>query len=344
MKAIVFTGPDAVELQELEEPTLRPGHALCRVHMLGLCGVDLSLLHGYSTYIQKGLKQYPFTPGHEWSGVVLDVAPDVNPALVGRKVAGHNFAVCGVCSACRANRQEQCEDRSEIGVLGDLPGVGSEVVQVPANVLAPLPDDMSFVTGCLLEPASTALHAIASVESTPTDRMLVLGGGTLGLCVALLAKAFGIEPTVVDVAPANLTLARAVGARAVTPDEVVEDQWDVIIEASGAAPAIQLMPKWIAPGGRVALVGVPNTAVDGLSIADLVIKNVALTGVLSGIHVWDQLIALVSSKHVNLAMLVDTVFPLREYKAAYRALGDRNKARPKILIDMTDATTTSGSK
>ena len=333
MKQLVVTGPSEMSIHDTGVPELPAGHALCRVEYVGLCGVDLSLWKGYSTYIREGLRGYPFVLGHEWVGTCVDVAPDVSAELVGLNVAGHNFVVCGVCAACRSNRQENCTDRSEMGILGRYPGALSEYVAVPASVLTPIPDSMSLRTAALLEPSATALHALRRTGVTASDRVLVLGTGTVGLCVLLLAKALGAEVTVAGVDDEGLMFARQLGADQVCQtDAITPDRYTVVVEASGAPAAVSTIPDALAPGGRAALVGVPNSPVDSLMVSTLVMKNVRIEAIYSGIHEWEELVTLVERHDIDLGALVDGVYPLLEYAEAFAALASPGKKRPKTLI------------
>jgi 2-desacetyl-2-hydroxyethyl bacteriochlorophyllide A dehydrogenase len=333
MKQLVVTGPSEMWMQDTGLPELAAGHALCRVEYVGLCGVDLSLWKGYSTYIQEGLSPYPFVLGHEWVGICIGVAPDVSDKLIGVNVAGHNFIVCGTCSACRSNRQENCVSRSEMGIHGRYPGALSEYVSVPASVLTPIPDAMSLRTAALLEPAATALHALRRTGVTASDRVLILGTGTVGLSVLLLAKALGAEATVAGIDEAGLEFARQLGAdQTCHTDAIASDRYTVVVEASGAPAAVARIPDALAPGGRVALVGVPNNLVDGLMVSTLVMKNVRIDAIYSGIHEWEELVTLVERHHINLGALIDEVHPFLDYGAAFAALARPGKSRPKTLI------------
>lgn len=333
MKQLVVTGPAEMSMHDTVVPEILAGHALCRVEYVGLCGVDLSLWKGYSTYIQEGLRTYPFVLGHEWVGTCVDVAPDVTPELIGRNVAGHNFIVCGICTACRSNRQENCINRSEMGILGRYPGALSEFVVVPASVLTPIPATMSLRTAALLEPSATALHALRRTGVTASDHVLILGTGTVGLCTLLLARALGAEVTVAGIDDEGLAFARQLGADHTTrTDNITPDQHTVIVEASGAPAAVTLIPDALAPGGRVALVGVPNSPIDGLMVSTLVMKNVRIEAIYSGIHEWEELVTLIDRHHVDLGALIDAVYPFAQYADAFAALATPGKAQPKTLI------------
>lgn len=335
MRALSIDGPSTARIKTIAVPRVPAGHVRCRVSYVGLCGVDLTLYQGSSVYLQEGLKRYPFVIGHEWSGTVVEVGDGVSAGLIGVRVAGHNFITCGTCPFCRTDRQENCANRSEVGVLGDYPGAASDYFVVPASVLTPIPDELSMIAATLLEPASAAMHALARTNVREDDHVAVLGTGTLGLATALLAAALGATVTVAGVEEQGVRFARTLGVgEVVHPDDLADSGYSVVIEASGAASAIARVPDVVAPGGRIGLVGVAHHPVDNFPAAPLVIKNVRVEAVLSGIHQWDRLVHLVRHAHVDLESLVHKVIQLDDFECAFTELGRPGKSRPKILLDI----------
>lgn len=338
MTQAVVTGPGTVELQDAQLPTLRPGYALVRVLLVGLCGVDLSLMKGYSQYLTEGLKEHPFVLGHEWVGICIDVFDERDTELVGQRVVGHNFVVCGRCAACRSGRQENCSNRSEIGVLGEHQGALAEYLSVPVANLAVVPDAISAASAVLLEPASTAMHAVVRTRLRAAERVLVIGTGTLALCALLVSKALGAEVSVVGIDPGGLEFARSLGAhQALAAGQVPESSYDVVIEASGAPSALADAFRAVAGSGRIALVGVPNTTATDLPVAQLVMKNADVYAIYSGIHQWEALIRLVETKHIPLEVLVESTVALTDIRQGFEVLASTEKARPKVLIQVGDA-------
>ena len=294
MRNVVATAPGQLSLAQSATPALAPGRVICQVAYLGMGGVDLRLSHAYSTYLTRGQKTYPFLLGHEWSGVIVEAAADVDQALVGRNVAGHSFITCGRCAACSSNRQENCENHSEMGILGGNPGAASNYVLVPASELPPIPAEISLRTAALIEAVLTALHARTRVGATATDRIGVLVTGTLGLAVALVARALGSSVIVPGVGNCGRDRALRLGAdNAVEPAELERNAFDVVVEAPGSPDGVRRTADVVAPGGGIGLVGVPNIAVDDIAVADLAMKNARVEAVLSGIHRWDRIVRLV---------------------------------------------------
>ncbi|WP_338892196.1 zinc-dependent alcohol dehydrogenase [Rhodococcus sovatensis] len=309
---------------------------MVRIAYVGLCGVDASLYKGTSTYIHTGAKTYPFVFGHEWSGTIVEVGAGVKELAPGNRVVGHNFITCDVCSQCRRGHRVNCARRIEVGVLGDSPGAASQYFSVPAKVLAHIPDELSDLEAALLEPGATALHAVERVGVIESDNVVIFGTGTVGLIALQICRAFGATVDVVGIDPAGLELALSMGARsALRPDSVTPDTYSVAIEASGAPNVAATIPGAICDGGRVSLVGVPNSPVPSFPVAPLVLKNATIHAVLSGIDHWDRLIGLVARGSVLLKPLVENTFQPHQATDAFNALLSPNKKRPKVLIDFT---------
>ncbi|MGW2836202.1 zinc-dependent alcohol dehydrogenase [Streptomyces sp. NPDC001493] len=333
MKAILFTGPRAVTITEIDPPEPGPDEVLIQVRLLGLCATDLGFYDGSSNYLCDGLKSYPFVPGHEWVGTVVGLGPGADPALDGQRVAGHNFRVCGRCPHCRAGRVRYCPDRSEIGVLGPRSGAGAQLITAPVSTLTRIPDALSDEAAALLEPTAAAVHAVDRLAVTRQDRVAVLGAGTLGLAAAQVVRALGASVVLFDPQPTARELAHRLGLTAeASPSEDDTEAYDAVIEASGSVAAVRSAVGLVASGGRMAQLGTPHRAVDGFDAAGLVIRDVTLHGVLSGIGYWDRLVALVESGVVNLDPLVDRVFPVDDLDAAFARLSDGGRARPKVMV------------
>ncbi|QIS11617.1 zinc-dependent alcohol dehydrogenase [Nocardia arthritidis] len=333
MKALTLVGPKELTFAELEPPSPAVGEVTVRISHLGLCGTDLGFYDGSSNYLHDGLKSYPFVPGHEWVGTVVDTGPEVSRELLGRRVSGHNFRSCGRCGHCAAGRIRYCPDRSEIGVLGPRSGAAAELLTVPTATLSPIPDELSDISAAMLEPTAAAMHAATRLGIRPGERVAVLGAGTLGSAAAQIARAAGAEVTVFEPNPglAELTATLALTAKP-APEAGDMDHYDAVIEASGAEAASSAAIHLAASGGRVAQLGTPHGTVPDFPASALVIKDLTVHGVLSGVGHWDALIALVRAGAVNLDALVDRVYPIDLAAAAFDRLAERGRSRPKVLL------------
>ncbi|WP_280401418.1 zinc-dependent alcohol dehydrogenase [Nocardia carnea] len=337
MAALVIDAPSTVTLTDVPVPGPQPGQCIIRTSYVGLCGTDAALFDGTSSYLHTGAMHYPFVFGHEWSGTVVAAADDVRAYTPGDRVVGYNVISCDTCRACRTGHRVVCENRIEVGVFGNYPGAASTYFAVPAKVLAPIPECLSDRDAALLEPGTTALHAVTRARVREEDAVLVFGTGTLGLITVQLCVAFGATVDVIGVEEAGLALARQFGARAtLAPADAPENTYDVVIEASGSLSAGAQVPHVLRDGGRVALIGVAHTPIPNFHTVPLVLKNAEVHGVLSGIEQWDRLIALVGAGKVDLGRLVESEFPPARAADAFALLGSRDKSRPKVMINFRD--------
>jgi threonine dehydrogenase-like Zn-dependent dehydrogenase len=188
---------------------------------------------------------------------------------------------CGVCRRCQRGNQHVCEFRFEVGVRGGFPGALAERLAVPVTALHELPDTVDEVLGALVEPGGNALRSVWAADLSPGARLLVLGPGTIGLLVALFARAQGAEVHLLGRSNRSLEYARTLGFEGVWGAEDVPDlPFDAVIDASNAPALPARALDLVEPGQRVVYVGLAGSP----SLADtrtLVLKDVTAVGILS---------------------------------------------------------------
>ncbi|WP_432906117.1 alcohol dehydrogenase catalytic domain-containing protein [Micromonospora matsumotoense] len=239
-----FQGNGEITFEQVTLGDVAEGEVRLRVDVCALCGSDKRLLHSGATVV----------PGHEIGGTVVGGAL---PA--GTRGIVYIPVFCGTCVRCAAGRTNQCLHLSQlIGWQRD--GGFAEHVDVPARCVLPVPDDIPLSVAVLgLDTVGTAAHALRLALRTQdtVDRLLVVGAGPLGLGVVAVARAMGIAVDAVDPNPARLETATALGA---TPagDLSAENQYDVVVEVSGADAARATAQRVIRPGGTVVALGESN--------------------------------------------------------------------------------------
>ncbi|MFG1945355.1 zinc-binding dehydrogenase [Nonomuraea sp. NPDC048826] len=282
MRALVLTGPGTAEVQEVEPPTAAPGEVIVDVERAGVCGTDAELFTGHMSYLRTGRSWYPLRPGHEWCGRVTAVGDGVSRDWLGRRVTGDTMLGCGHCDRCRAGRHHVCADLAEIGISRGRPGALAERLAVPATALHPLPDTVDPTLGALVEPGGNALRAVRAAALSPGERLLVLGTGTIGLLVALFARAYGIDVHVLGREEPGLRLAETLGVTgAWTLPSLPSLPWDAVVDAANAPDLPALAVRLVEPGRRVVYIGLAGTP-STLDTRDLVLKDVTAVGILGG--------------------------------------------------------------
>jgi threonine dehydrogenase-like Zn-dependent dehydrogenase len=281
VRAYVLTGPGQGSVQEVPAPVPAAGEVVVDVERVGVCGTDVEFFTGEMAYLEQGLARYPIRLGHEWAGRVSALGDGVAAAWAGRRVTGDTMLGDGACRRCRRGHQHVCEHRQEVGIRGGRPGALAEQLAVPAGSLHVLPDSVDATLGALAEPGGNAWRAAHAAGTGPGDRLLVLGPGTIGLLVAMFARAAGAEVHLLGITEASLRFARGLGfADAWRADELPGLPFDAVVDASNAADLPARALDLVEPAGRVVYIGLagrPST----IDTRTLALKDVTATGILS---------------------------------------------------------------
>ncbi len=272
MKAAVLHGARDIRIEPYRQPELHPGMVLLRTRRVGICGTDLHYYeHGHNATF---VPDRPFILGHELTAEVAAVAPGVDTVKVGQRVTVNPARACGFCAYCKGGQINLCRKTIMLGSASTTPptdGALAEFVTVRADQCHLLPDDMDDGIGAMMEPLSVALHAVKRAGTVSGKRVLVTGGGTIGLLVAMTARAFGAVPVAVsDIVAARRNKAIELGAD-VALDPTAHDLrqqvheltglgFDMVFEASGAPPALRAAFDLVRPGGTIVQIGTVGTA------------------------------------------------------------------------------------
>jgi threonine dehydrogenase-like Zn-dependent dehydrogenase len=224
------------------------------VSYVGLCGTDLELLHGTSSYLIEGKTSFPHHFGHEWVGVVQQTGAGVHDLAIGDAVTGSTMIFCQSCTACGSGRRNQCSNLREVG-LYEHGGAAAEFLVMPRRALVSLGHVPTEPEHVLIEPLVTVLEAVDAASVSPGDRVLVIGAGTVGsLSVAMLSR----YPVTVDVLePRSIGhLGPSAIAHSFTNAGALAGPYDVVVEASGGGGALSTAIGALRPGGKCILVGV----------------------------------------------------------------------------------------
>jgi threonine dehydrogenase-like Zn-dependent dehydrogenase len=334
MRAYVLNAPGEGWVQEVPAPVAAPGEVVVDVERVGVCGTDVDFFTGEMVYLHQGYASYPMRLGHEWAGTVASVGTEVDPAWVGRRVMGDTMLGDGTCRRCRKGHQHVCENRQEVGVRGGRPGALAEQLAVPVTSLHALPDSVDAVLGALVEPGGNAFRAEQAAAIAPGDRALVLGPGSIGLLVAMFARAAGAEVQLMGRSEESLAYARSLGFEHVwTEDNLPDHPFDAVIDASNAAHLPARALDLVEPAGRVVYIGLAGSP-SNIDTRTLVLKDVTAVGVLSGSPGLDATIAAYASGAVDPRPLVAATVSLEQVSAVLA--GERPEAtgpEPKIHVD-----------
>jgi L-iditol 2-dehydrogenase len=344
-EGIVLRGAGQAEIVSEEVAAPTGTQVLVRTHAVGLCGSDLGLYHG--TY--EGPKNYPLYFGHEWSGTVQDVGPEVSSVRAGDKVTGDCSLYCGSCELCDRDRN-LCRSIEKLGITVD--GASRQLFLQDERYVyrADAGADLDLVA--LSEPLAVGAHAVRRVrELRPNlqrEKILVLGGGTIGLsCFFALIVLEGCRNVeLFDIVESRREKALELGASELTDVIAAGHQagheagdygdlysgqgYDVVFETSGAPPAFYRAVELLRPLGTIMALGfLPSVE---FSLKQITLKAACIMGSIGGTGDFERVLAF-THRHPHLAAeLVSHRIPFREYKRAFELAQDRKKAMKVLII------------
>ena len=334
MRQAVIAAPGRVEVVDAPRPEPGPHEVRVRSSLVGICGSDVHALAGEHPWIEL-----PVVPGHEVAGEVDEVGEAVEGLAPGDRVLLEANVVCGRCPYCASGRYNLCETLRVVGC--QTTGGMAELFVAPADRFHRLPDTMTPTQAVLVEPLSTATHAVRIAGGVDGACVAVLGAGSIGLMVALAARASGAaEIAVTDPVEAKRARALQLGVDvAVDPrraDAVAtirgslsrrpDVTFDCVASQSSIEQAIELALK----GGTAAVVGVPRAPVrvDHPLLQD---RELALQGVAMYVHEdVARAMELVQAGAVRPEDVVTATFPLSDAPAAFDAA--RSGEHVKVLV------------
>jgi 2-desacetyl-2-hydroxyethyl bacteriochlorophyllide A dehydrogenase len=316
-RAVLVERPGSLRVVPAEPARPGPGEAVVEVAWSGICGSDREVFAGTR---DGAFVRYPVTPGHEWSGTVVEVGEGVDPSLVGKPVVGEGFRNCGRCTPCRRGDTNLCATYDETGFT--RPGAWADELLLPARLLHELPSGADLRAAALLEPAACVAEACLKAGAVPGERVAVVGGGTLGMLAAQLLAAGGPgELIVVDPREDRAELAKRTGASWCRPEDA-PDSFDVVVETAGAPGTGALSVSLTRRGGRTVLTGLAGTETEPLVPAALVGAAVTVHTVFGApSRAWSHAVRAFAAGILDPLPLVTHEFPLERAGKALEAAG-----------------------
>jgi 2-desacetyl-2-hydroxyethyl bacteriochlorophyllide A dehydrogenase len=283
----------------------------------GICGTDIHLIDGELPY-----RPYPVIPGHEFAGEVAAVGAGVTEFRPGDRVAVDPNVYCGECHYCAIGHGNLCERYSALGVTRD--GACAEYVAAPVGNCYRLPEGMPLEHAPLVEPLSCAVHGFDLLPGRVGEHYLIYGAGTMGLMMAQLgARAGAASVAVVDINTDRLAVARQLGVDAVatSADDLDRPQgWEVVVDCTGAVPAIEDGLTRVRPGGTVQVFGVAAAAATATFSPFRVYKNeITIVGSMAVLHSFGRAVDLMAKGAVDAETMISHTYPLDQYDAAVDA-------------------------
>jgi len=273
-------------------------------------------------------------PGHEFAGEIVAVGSAVTGYSAGDQVAVDPSLYCGYCYYCKRARGNQCENWGAIGVT--VSGGAAEFVAAPMANLFRLPTHLTARDAALIEPLSCAVRGFDVLPRTLADNYLIYGSGTMGLMMLELAKRAGAASvSMVDLNPGRLETAKQLGCSAAVAnaDELDAPRgWDVVIDCTGAEPAIRDGLQRVGRGGTFLQFGVSSyDARVAIEPYEIYRREITITGTMAVLHSFDRAGSLLAAGVLDPEIFVSHRYPLDSYA---EALGQfRAGIGRKILIE-----------
>jgi L-iditol 2-dehydrogenase len=341
----VMTAPGVIEFNEVPIPEITEEQVLVKIQKIGVCGSDIHVYYGKHPFTK-----YPITQGHEVSGEIVSIGSGVTggsngePLSVGQKITIQPQVVCGHCHPCRHGKYNLCE---ELKVMGfQTTGVASHYFAVDAKKVTPLPEEMSFDEGAMIEPLAVAVHAVRRVGDVTGMDIAVLGAGPIGILVAQVAKGMGARRVLItDISDVRLAKAKECGVDYCVNtlhenfgDALVAafgpDKADVIYDCAGNDTTMGQAIQYARKGSTIILVAV----FAGMAKVDLAVLNDheldLNTTMMYRNEDYTEAIRLVNAGKVQLKPLISKHFAFRDYLAAYQYIDANRETTMKVIIDV----------
>lgn len=323
MIAAVFESEGNLVLKEVDVPRVgRPDQVLLQVEAVSICGTDVHI-----TAVPPGYIATPNTIlGHEFVGTVVELGANVHHLQLGDRVVVNPNDYCGVCAYCRKNMPNECEHIEALGI--DYDGAFAKYCRVSGKVAYKISKDVPVDVAACAEPLACAVNGLKKVHVIPGDTVAVIGGGPIGLMLAMLLRASGAGTIyLLEVAPYRIEFAKKLGFEVINPveqnaKEIIDAATgigaDIVYDVTGSQikTAVDLVRK----GGSVVLFGVNKRARAEIAQSEITTKEIAVLGTWLANATFPEAVRILEKKMIDVEALITDVIPLSDLKAGIEKL------------------------
>jgi L-iditol 2-dehydrogenase len=342
MKSVVLSGIKKMEVVYKPKPDIdEPDQVLIKMERVGVCGSDI---HYYTDgKIGSQVVEYPFTVGHEGSGIIEAVGANVTKLKCGDRIAIDPAMPCFECDQCMSGRFHTCRKLKFLGCPGQAEGCLSEYIVMPENSCIPISDNVSFDEAVISEPLAIGYYATKLTGNFKGKTIGIFGFGPIGMSVLLPALAEGVtEVYVTDKINERLSIASKCGATWIgNPDQIdVEKEisakepllLDYVFECCGKQEASDLAIKLLKPGGKLVIIGIPEFDRWSFSADDFRRKEICVQNVRRQNESTHEALDLIASRAVNVLPMVTHHFRLEDTAKAFEMVANYRDGVMKAMI------------
>lgn len=337
----VMVNPGEIIFREVPIPEIKTNQVKIKIKRIGICGSDIHVYHGKHPFTT-----YPVTQGHEVSGEIVELGEEIENLELGQKVTIEPQVYCGMCHPCRNGKYNLCENLKVMGF--QTTGTASEYFAVDASKVTPIPEEMSFEEGAMIEPLAVAVHGVKQVGNVNGMNIVVIGAGPIGNLVAQTAKGMGAAKVMItDVSDLRLKKAKECGIDVCVNtkqedfgEAMIEafgpDKADVIYDCAGNNITMGQAIKYARKGSVIVLVAVFSDMAE----IDLAVANDHELDIKSTMMYrhddYTDAINLVKDRKVSLTPLISKTFVFKDYKKAYEYIEENKETTMKVIINVQE--------
>jgi L-iditol 2-dehydrogenase len=327
----VLRAPHDLVIEDRSTPSPGPDQVLVEIGAVGICGSDVHYYdHGR---IGPYVVEQPMVVGHEAAGRIIGVGDNVDRSRLGQLVALEPGVPCRSCEQCLAGRYNLCP-KVIFFATPPVDGAIAQFVVIDAAFAHSAPEGLSSEQAAMAEPVSVGIWASRKAHVSPGDRVLITGAGPIGLLAAQVARHFGASSiTITDMSEFRLQVAGELGLTTKLATEPLTEEYDVLIECSGAAPAVRTGMQALARAGRAVLVGMGADEVP-VNVPLIQSRELTLTGTFRYANTYPLALELIASGAVQLSAVITHHFDLDETEDALTlARRDPQSLKAVVLVE-----------
>ncbi|WP_193139016.1 zinc-binding dehydrogenase [Meridianimarinicoccus sp. MJW13] len=337
MKALVYTGPNKVEVQDVPVPAGRSGAVKVRMRYCGVCGTDIGIFAG-----KHPRARAPLVLGHEFVGTVEELAGGSGQFSVGDRVVAYPLFSCGSCRPCRNGQPHVCETLKLIGI--DRDGGMADYAWIDEDVLFKVPETLSDAAAALVEPLAVVVRSLHQARFNLLDTTVVTGAGPIGVLTAIVLKHSGASRIVIsDVDQGRLDICAKFGFETVNVavtslvdyinDSTNNEGVDIVFECSGVESAAAEMTKLTRVGGTICMTGI-HKAPRAVDLRDMNFKEQILIGSrVYTLREFGMSVAYAQEIAEDLEKVVTQIVPLSGAESVFEMIADPSVTTVKVLVD-----------